>query len=231
MKRLKKNKNKILIGVGIAILFVIGYALLRNYYTNYNYLKMNSSQFLVYTSSQTESGSYYQYKPTFNLKGELGTVLNQDIDHYLSNFTDEEIGITYEADLNGKVLSMIIKVEDHGYADSATVLSFRSYHVHLENREILSNETILRYFDLTTADAERIINQKIKAYYQELVNEDTINPNTCDYQCFLKSRDFTEDMEDVEYFIRDGKLIAFKPYIDMVSVDAAERSIHDFEIA
>jgi hypothetical protein len=210
---LKKRKNndirKYAIFPIIFILLIIGYFIYNKYTENYNYLKKDKSQYLVYTIAKRQSGSYNQYKPYINLKGRIGEIVNNDIDEYLKNFAKENICITYEYDLSGKVLSLILKVQDYSYAESASILNFRTYNINLDTLEILSKEQLLSYYELTNEDLEVRLNEQIHNYYNEL------ELNKCDYNCFLKSRNITEDLEDAEYFVRDSKLVIFKPYISM----------------
>ena len=54
--------------------------------------------------------------------------------------------------------------------------------------------------------------------------------SNCNYNCFLKSRDFTDTMEDVEYYVRDGKLVVFKPYTYMYNAEEEKNIVYDFLI-
>ena len=228
MKKRKQKVRKVIIIASVMILFLIGYHYYRTQKNNYNLIKINRSEYLVYTEKETQYGNYNQYKPFLNIKGETGTLINQDITSYLSNFEKENICVTYDYDINGKVLSLILKVEDYSYVESAAVLYFRSYHVRLDTLDILSNEDILEFFDMNQESFNSILNQKIEEYYYGLVNQNLINANQCDFSCFLEARDFTNGIEDVELFVKDGKLVAFKPYIFMV--EDAEEVHYSFEI-
>lgn len=228
-----KKKNSIIQIVCIVIVvvsIVIGYVYYNNNSENYNSVKIDKSQYLVYTKSKQQSGYYNQYKPFLNVKGEVADQVNNDIDLYFSNFDKDNVCITYEYDLNGKVLSLVIKVEDYSYVDSAAVLYFRSYNIKLDSMEILSNEKILSYFNMNSSDVEVKLDEKIKEYYYKLVGSAVIDEKECNYDCFIQARNFEPGTEDNEYYVRNGKLVVFKPYIFMTSTDSDEEIVYDFEL-
>ena len=227
MKRIKKNPSIFYIGVGVFIIFILGYYFYMRSHNSYDSLKVDSSQPFVYTISEDQKGYYFQYKPYVNLKGELGDYCNQDIESFFQAFNQNNISITYESSLNGKILSIIMKVGNYGYAESAVIYQFRSYHINLDTLEILDNDKVLSYFNLTSTQVQEIMDQKLKEFYEELVESKEINGRTCNYQCFLKGKQITSDLEDVEYFIRDAKLYAYKPYVHISQNDL---SLHEFEI-
>lgn len=233
VNKMKKNKDSVTkfgIIVVILLIVVIGYYFYNKKNDNYNNLKIDSTKHLVYTKSKTAAGSYNQYTPFLNVKGELASQINQDIEYYISNFNKDNIFITYDSDLNGKVLSLVIKVEDYSYVESAVVLHFRTYNVKLDTMQLLSNESILDYFDLNDSLLEEKFNERLNEYYTELVNNESINEHECDYDCFIKSRGFQSGVEDNEYYIRDGKLVVYKPYIFMSSTTSSKKIKYDFTI-
>ena len=204
----------------IFILVIIGYFIYTKYTENYNYLKQDKSKYLIYTISKTKSGSYNQYKPYINLKGTIGEVANNDINEYFNNFNKDNICITYDYDLSGKVLSLILKVQDYSYAENASINYFRTYNINLDTLEILSKEQLLSYYELTNDDLELKLDDQIHSYYNEL------NLDKCDYNCFLKSRNITEGIEEAESFVKDSRLIVFKPYISMNNEEIKEFNIN-----
>ena len=230
MNKYKESITKFGIIVVVLLIIVVGYYFYNKNNENYNNLKIDKSKYLVYTKSKKKFGSYNQYTPYLNLKGELASQINDDISYYISNFSKDNICITYESDLNGKVLSLVIKVEDYSYVESAAVLSFRTYNVKLDSMELLSNESILNYFDLNDSLLEEKFNSRLNEYYTELVNNDSINEKECDYDCFIQSRGFQVGTDNNEYYIRNGKLVVFKPYIFMSSTTSNKKIKYDFTI-
>jgi len=227
MNKYKKNIGTFVLCVVVFITVIILYYFYNKSTENYNLVKEDNSKELVYTLSEEQYGYYFQYIPKFNIKGELGDVLNSDIKQFTDTFQEDNIGITYESDLNGKVLSLVIIVEDHGYLESANIIYFRSYNVNLDSGEIVDDDTLFDYYGMSRTEVESKLNEKILEYYNELVKDGTYDQKECDYNCFLERREFKSDHSDVYYFVRDGKLIAFKPYI---AISQKEEEVHDFVI-
>ena len=227
-KKKRNDLTKFYIIIGFAIVIIIGYFLYSKYLDNYNYLKIDKTKNLVYTKSKEQFGNYYQYRPMVNLKDSIGEVINNDIDGYLDTFNKDNVCITYEYDLSGRILSLVLKVEDYSYVESANVLSFRSYNINLGTLEILSNDKVIDLFELNSEDIAISLNSKLNDYYNYLLDNNMID-NKCNYDCFMKSRNYTEGLDDVEYYIRDGKLVLFKPHINISSTDEKE-NLYDFEI-
>lgn len=226
MKKLRKRPIIFFAIVLVCILFILFYAFYFRHSNTYDRLKIDKSQYFVYTISEEEKGYYYQYKPFVNIKGEIGNYINQDIELFFSSFDKDDICITYDSNVSGKVLSLIVKVEDYSYADSAVIYYFQSYNVNLEKNEIVDNDTLFSYFDLTSDVVYSMFNQKLEEYYYELVNDGAIS-RSCNYECFLNDRGFEDGNDDVEFYVKEGKLIAYKPYIN---ISQGELKIHEFII-
>ena len=228
MNKYEKNKYKFYIVAAISIIIVICFYLY-NKTGSYDDLKIDKSKKLVYTISEEESGDFNQYKPYLNIKGELGKTINYDITEFFNYFDEKHISITYENDLNGKILSIILKVEDHGDTENTAVLYYRSYNINLSTQEILSNDKIFNYYDITSTDVENKLNDAIQKYYNKLVEEDYILEDECDYNCFLNTEDIKEGIDDAEFYIKDGKLYAYKPRFANTTYDDGKIK-HSFRI-
>ena len=228
----KKEKNiPLFVSITVFLLVVIiGYYFYNKDNENYNNLKIDKSKYLIYTISKKESGSYNQYKPYLNINSEMADYINKDIDLYVNSFDKDNVCITYETDLNGKILSLIIKVEDYSFAESAAVLCFRSYNLKLDTMELLTKEEVLNYFEMTEDDVSLRLDEKIRSYYDKLVDKGTVDGRKCNYNCFLKARKFESSNDNNEYFIRDGKLIVFKPFVYMTTDSNKKVKKYEFKI-
>lgn len=229
----KKNNNKIImfsIIVFLIIAFLIWYAFSDKGSENFNNMKIDSSEYLVYTGNELDSGSYKQYIPFVNIKGEIGELINNNIVEYVNSFTNDNTCITYEYDLSGNVLSILLKVEDHSIADRATLLYFRSYNINLKHKEILSNETLFSYFNVSSSMVLNNYNHQLEEYYKKLVSNNSINSNECDFNCFYNNREFTNDLDDAEYYVKEGKLFVYKPYVHY-SLDNNDEITYGFQVS
>jgi len=74
----------------------------------------------------------------------------------------------------------------------------------------------------------------MQSYYSDIVKEKYYTTNECSYECFLKYRGVSNYLDYVSYYVRDGKLIAFKTFIAH-SIFGEEEYFNDksfeFEIA
>ena len=227
-KKVQKKMIPYIVGCVIFLLLLVSYYLYSQSRNNYQYLKVNSKEHLVYTETQTENGHYYQYKPYLNIKGNIGTVINDDITQYISQYNQEDVCITYDYDVNGNVLSLVIKVEDYGYAESAIVLHFRSYNIHLKRLELLSDEELFSYYELDSNGVENLLNQKLLSYHQDLQAKGDIS-SQCNYDCFLESRNIDLGLGDTSFYIQEGKLVAYKPYT-FIQTEASSEIVYGFTL-
>lgn len=213
MKNKKNDMLKYLILIAAIVVIVIGYTIYNKSRENYKYLKVDKNKNLVYTESKKAAGNYYQYKPFLNIKGNLTDSINNDITEYINAYSKNNVAITYDYNINGKILSLIIKIEDYSYLESAVILNFRTYNINIDKKELLTNDQVLNYFGITNNDLEIILNNKVAEQYYNLVNNDSVDGNSCDIDCYYKSRKISSGTEDVGLYINKGKLEAYKPYI------------------
>ena len=209
------NKIIIIIISVFLIASLMVYGIIKINGRNYNYKKIEKSKYIVYTRESNEANYYIQDIPSINLKGKSIEIINQDIDTYLNNFKKDNIDIYYEYNINGIILSLILIVEDHSKIETATLTYYRAYNININTLELLSNKSVLDYFNVTEQDVSNKLERDLKTYYKDLVNNSIIKENECNYKCFLESRDINSNnyIDNIEYFIRNGELIAFKPIV------------------
>ena len=76
-----------------------------------------------------------------------------------------------------------------------------------------------------------IIEYNLKDYYNNLVKNKKINKSECNYNCFLNNRGINKNyIDNIVYYIRDGKLIVFKP-ITFIPLYEEEKIIDEIEVA
>ncbi len=199
-----------------AIVFCIISFYMKKQEENYKKIKMSSSNYLVYTKYQDEGdGSYYILVPYVNIKGEVVKAINEDIDLFLNDFIhDKNSVITYEYEINGFILSIIIKVIDYD-TEYAPHPYFRGYNINLETQELISDESLLSYFGVNEEFVSAKISNQLLSYYDDLVRDNYYHSAECDYSCFLKYREIDNVLDNVVFYIKSGKLIAYRPFIFM----------------
>ena len=225
-------KKTIIILISILLIIsLVVYGIIKIDSRNYNNIKLDKNNYLVYTIESNESGYYIQNIPFINIKGQIIEVINKDINDFTNKYKEDNININYEYNISGKILSLILKIEDHSKIEDATIASFRSYIINLDTLELLSNKEILNYFNLTEQDINILLGNKINDDYTNLVNNSVIKQSECNYNCYLNNRGINQSnyLDGTYYFIRDGKLIVFKA-INFIPLYEKEEIEYEYEI-
>ena len=211
-----ENNKKIPIVIGISIILIVFIIVFSSYKPtsfNYNSLKEDSSKAFVYTVNHQENDLYRIEVPYVNIGNSFGKSINEDIDSYVYDFYDKEkVILSYDYNINGKVLSLVIKAVNYDVKNVPEVY-FKTYNINLEDVVLLGDEDLLAIYDMNSEKVEITIENKFEYWYKEVQKEGYINEEECDYECFLKYRGVNDYLDDVVYYIDKGKLVAFKPFI------------------
>lgn len=230
-----KNQNIITIIVAVAsIILLLIYFRYKNSTIDYKNLKLDEDKYLVYTKYNDTSSKYTKEIPFINMKSEVIKEVNKDIKIFSNNFIDlENSALSYEYDINGIILSVVLKAVNNE-TEYAPEVYFRTYNINLETQEVLADVALLNYFDITEDVVEEKIKNRFEELYANIVDEGYFEIEECNYKCFMKWRNVESYLEDVNYYVKDGKLIVFKPFI-FYSIFGEENYFKDsdfeFEIA
>ena len=211
----KNNTNKVIIAIAVAIfliIFILVYGLSKVQNSNYNDIKENKNKDLVYTRYTKNTNDFQVDVPYVNI--DLGVVkgINEDITLFVNDFMDSNKAlITYQYDINGHILSLLVQIVDYD-VETVPQTYFRSYNINISNGELLSEQALLDYYGINKEQVENIIKSKFQDYYNDEVEEGYIDKNYCDMSCFLKYRDMEGYTENLNYYIKEGKLYIYKPF-------------------
>lgn len=211
-KGLDDNKKiPIVIGINLVlIILIIVYACLRSN-SSYKTIMEDDKKTIVYTSISKKNDDFFINVPYVNIK-DLNSV-NEDIDLYVSDFTDNEmVRLTYEYEINGKVLSLVIKAIDYD-TDDVPDVHFKTYNINLDTKTLLSDDDMLSLYNVTYDDVYKVIEKKFKYWYKDLIKKEYFDEEECDYESFLENRDVEDYMDNISYYIEEGKLVAYKPFV------------------
>lgn len=194
----------------IALLMVVFYHNTTN--VNYNNIKQDKGAYLVYTKYSDTNTKYTKEIPYVNLKADVFKEVNKDILIFCDKYMKEKSIITYEYDINGIILSLVIKVinNDTTYAPEPY---FRTYNINLEKEEVIADDALLQFFGVTQSTVDYKIKRQFQNYYADILKEKYYSVNECNFNCFLKWRGVNKYSDYVSYYVRDGKLIAYKTFI------------------
>lgn len=201
---------------------------------NFTDIKQDKGAYLIYTKFEDKSTQYTKEVPFVNLKADVFKQVNADILKFCNPYMNSKKSIiTYEYDINGIILSLVVKVinNETTYAPEPY---FRTYNINLERQEVIANDALLDYFKVNKRTVENKIKRGFQGYYKDLIKEKYYAPNECNYDCFLKYRGVKNYLDYVTYYVRDGKLFAYKTFIAH-SIFGEEEYFNDksfeFEIA
>ena len=214
MKKRKPRINKIEIYAIAAILIIaiLGFSYYRYTQTDYNYLKQDKSEHIIYTLYDNESSTYRIQVPYINIKHDQINEANTNIQQLGNKYKNLKKSVfKYEYTLNGSVLSLLIKASS--YNNAIPEIEFLSYNINLLTGEILTDDVLLSYYSLNNQSVSKKIENQLKKYYNDVLKQGYMSQQECDYKCFLNVRNIKNYLDNVEYFIEDGILYAYKPFL------------------
>ncbi len=199
----------IVASIGV-ILAIILFSFIRNNNRNYNNIKEDKSKYIIYEINGITKDAKTRAIPYINIKSEGVRAVNEDIKTFASAFSTKD-KFTYEYQINGMILSLILKGED-SEAEYALPPYFRTYNINLNSLNVISDEALLEFYHVSESDVEAKIESNFKKFYSE-VSEEYMDPKECNYSCFLLYRGIENYLDEVSYFVKSGNLIALKPFV------------------
>ena len=200
--------------VFLLIVLLVFYYLYKNYYSNYNYIKKDSSQYLVYTkSSSTNNQNMKNEIPEINIDSKDADLVNKAIQNYAEDFLKNKNNLfVYDSQVNGEVLSVLLKMLNYEDGYSFPTVSFHTYNFNLKNQTLMEEEEVLDLFGVSDDDVSKKIKGQLQSYYNDEVSKGYLLRQECDYDCFLKWRGIDDYMDSVYYYIDHGNLIAYRAF-------------------
>ena len=227
-ENIRKNKKKInrhhlSIRIGkiipwvvviILIILLVWYYLYKNYYNNKKKKKKDIDQYLVYTKQTTTNNQNLKNEiPEINIDSQDADLVNKTIQTYAASFLKNKDNLmVYDSQLNGQVLSILLKMLDYSSGYSFPDISFHTYNFDLTDQTLMSDEEVLKLFNVTEKTVRQKIQDQFEFFYNDVVAKKYIVPQECDYECFLTWRNIDDYMDSVYYYIEDGKLYAYRPF-------------------
>lgn len=207
------TKKKLIIGVALLlIVLIMVFVYFNSHKNNYYKIKKNKDNYLVYSRIEKDRGANSIYVPYLNIDSEASDAVNADIEAITNEYIEKgNCYITYEYDISGIILSLVLKIKEYNNKGLPDMF-FKTYNISLETLELISDESLLDFYDVDTSTVEAVMENKFREHYDNLVNDTYYDPNECDYECFLAYRCFDNYLDDVSYYVENGNLIVFKPF-------------------
>ena len=210
----KRNKKILIFSIAlILIVIILVFFFMQKANENYRNIKMDKNKHIIYSKIEVQDEIYPKYIPYININSDDVTQANTEIDSFTEKHINKpETIISYEYNISGDYLSLVLKAEDYS-VNYGPEVEFKTYIFNLENQKLVTNDELFEMFNITTSDVSRILEYEFNNFYEDLVNEDYYRNIKCNYACFLKNRGVTNYLENVSYYINNGDLIAYKPFI------------------
>lgn len=200
--------------LGLAVLTIFGiiyFSIYQNNRKNYTYIKVDKNSPLVITRFDNENSKYPITVPYININTEEIKNINSEILTFSQALASKKKSvILYEYEVNGEILSLVLTAIDN--STDIPKIDFKTYNIDLKDAKVLTNDEILNLYGITSADVEKVLENKFKKYYQEELQAGYLIEQECNYDCFLRYREITSYLENVKYYISNKNLVAYKPF-------------------
>lgn len=219
MQKLKnmdpKKQRNLMIGFAIVcVVLLITFYIFKNRSVDYSAMKEDKDKQIVYTyHTQTDDEVFLKELPYLNIKNEFAKNINTEINDYTSPLKNEEHAtISYNYDINGDVLSLLVKMVNYS-DETGPKIYFKGYNINLKTKNIVTDQELLDLFGYDYNDVEISIANKFQKYYQEMLKEKYYTEDECDYDCFLNDyREVENYLDDIVFYVKNGQLYVYKPF-------------------
>ena len=227
-KNLDTSKNKkmdyslILMGIFIviAICAMVACFMLLNKKEEVVYIdKKNTKKDYVYTAkkviNETSDGSYDKI-PTINIDNSNIEKINNKILTNYNNVKDNgeyDYSYNYNVNKNEHILSLKVEYSYIPKGLEKMVTYYDTYNIDLLTGNIISDDELLKRYDIDKSKLKNFIESKFKSYYNDIIEKKYYTKKECNYTCFLTNRGLTDKyLNGVSLYVKDDSLIMYKFY-------------------
>lgn len=206
--------KKILIAfIVILVLAITAFIVKKKYIKDYNKYKIDDEQEFIYTYKTYDNSN--TAIPYVNIDTDFAKELNEKIQKLGELYKDSNTSnnsMTYGYDIKDNIVSLVLTFKELN-SENQLVFSFVTYVFDLdENGRALTNEEILKKYNLTEEKVDEEITYQMVKKYDDEINKKII-PETCDFkQCFQNLRKVNKYTDDAHYYIEKGWLVVYKSY-------------------
>lgn len=219
-----KNKNKkrnneiflIIIFISVVALVFFACVVVVNL-SGLNYVKKeNKNKNYIYTIKR-EKNPYqedtYDKIPKININSEKIKNINQKILlNYEQVSAKTEYNYDYKYSKSRGILSLLITyayyLTDN---DDEPTRYFETINIDLKTGNVLNDSDVLKKFNLTKNQVNDYLSVKFYNIYTDLINHKYFTKKECDYKCFLKNRQISDNyLNGVNFYVENGSLVAYK---------------------
>ncbi|MBQ7139916.1 MAG: hypothetical protein IJO32_00250 [Bacilli bacterium] len=210
-KSILENKIKLIVILtlivgGISILFL-------NTQSNSKVeIKKFKNKEYVFTTNQKNNDIKCPY---INIDSDEIDKINNDIIYkYYSVIQNKYSKMDYEYSINNNHLSLIIKIINMKSEDDYEKKEYISYNVNISSKKEITNDELLKAHNLSQSEINNNIYEKLKNAYEIESNEMYIEPQECDFNCYLKIHEVDDLETKLVYFIdKENKVIGYLNHV------------------
>ena len=194
---------------------------------DYSALKLDTTKDFIFTISTDDTIKI----PQLNVRGESARSLNQEI---LTDYKryQKKAGVSYSVESyeSSPFLSVVLEVV---YTEIGNTLyettKYYTYNYDLQSEERLSDDALLKQFNVSMKDIDKFLENKYLNYYYELIEKGKLDASSCNYKCFLSSKEIENYTDDMSFSVENGSLILYRPFaITPINYDYKNFSSLDF---
>lgn len=138
----------------------------------------------------------------FDLDGEYISHLNQFLEIVKNNLEKNDLEYNIEKYKNKEIYSMLLTIYDEQ-------TEYITYNIDLNTNEAIDNEKIVNKFDLSLEDIKNKIEECLKKYYDEEINQGYVDSNECDFDCYKIHRNMDDIESSYVLFVKKDKLYIY----------------------
>lgn len=194
----------------ILILMVIGIYFLSH--SNYEKVKIDKDKDYIYRKQSPYTGEYVNI-PYINIKGDAAKKYNQEImqlEKEFASLPENRVGFVFNK--SNHILSLSIKLVDYYTADHHPRTTFKTYILNLKTKRAYTKEEIYKRYGVDDEVVRKSMEKQFKKLYQAVVKEKYVDPNYCDYSCFLAWRNVENYLDGAQLYIENNALIVFRGF-------------------
>lgn len=193
------------------VLFLYSFVFSSDKEKDYSALKLDATKEFIITSSINDTITI----PQLNVRGDNAKSLNQQILIDYQKYQNKT-GVSYfvESYESSPFLSIVLEVV---YTEEGNTLyettKYYTYNYDLKSGKWLSDSELLKQFDVSMKEVDKFLENKFLNYYYELVEKEKLDSSTCNYQCFLSSKEIEDYTEVVSFSVEQGSLVVYRPFV------------------
>lgn len=136
--------------------------------------------------------------------------INQTIEKL---YNDKSNAMEHKIYMNTNIYSLVLDIDKYSSIDDEYLKSYVSYNIDLATKEILTKEQLLEQFNFSKKDLLLSVQNLLKTYYDEEVQEGYIESNECSFNDYvLYIRQIENIYDETVLFVKNNELYGYIPF-------------------